>query len=97
MLRNKGEAFDLLLEDTFLVHMNHKEAVNTNNGIQNKEVIEKTKRRVLRSGMSYLVNELVSVKQGYPHDDISEVDFNTDFRVIPNSVFEKLIKFLDNE
>lgn len=57
-------------------------SINTNNGILNEEYLEKQKRMFMRETMQFFLDELITTKQEYPENDISDVNMITDFFII---------------
>lgn len=71
-------------------------AVNINqSGTLNEEKLNRERKLFLKSCVEDLAPELVSKKQGYPHDDISEVEFETDFVIIKRKDFDKVLKYIE--
>jgi len=88
---------EILEDDVFIVNFRHKTAVNINqSGTLNEEKLEKEKQVFFRFSTNYLVDELVEKTQHYPHDDISEVDFETDFVVIKRRHYDEIKEFVED-
>lgn len=83
-----------ILEDVLPVYSTQKHSINTNNGILNDEYLSYHKKAMLKKVIGYFSNELVNIKQGYPKNDLSEVEFSTDFIMIKRKEYTKLIDLI---
>lgn len=80
---NKGE--DIILYGT----MTH--SLNTNNGILNKDNLQFAKNTLLFDTIRNNT-ELIKVKQGYPQNDISDVELSLDAVMISRKRYEEFLK-----
>lgn len=98
---NKQIAMNILEDNAYTVHNYREDYINVNNnGILNEELLDKVRRRLLSESISYLAEDLVSKVQHYPEDDISKVEFETDFVVLKRSHFnilKELVNTLQDE
>lgn len=67
-------------------------SLNTNNGILNEDNLKFAKQTLLFDTIREHV-ELVKTKQGYPHNDISDVDMEINCVVMSRKRYNKLINF----
>ena len=82
---------DILEEKFFPVNYTLSTAVNINNsGVLNEEMLEKAKRAFVMETVGVWKDELVSAKQGYPVNDISDVTFDIDVVVLKRKDFDTL-------
>jgi hypothetical protein len=66
-------------------------------GIVHKESLERFKRTCGIEGFKYASSRLVKVKQGYPRMDDVDVEYSIDCVVLSRTVYDNLIKYLENE
>lgn len=92
---NKGKALNIL-EEAFTVYSQEEHAINTNNGILNEEYLKYHKKALLKKSIGYLAEELVKHRQGFPKDDISDVELKTDFVVLKRKEYDKLMNLIQN-
>lgn len=93
---SKNKILDILEDNIYPVNFRHKTAININqSGTLNKEKLEKEKRLFFKFATDYLIDEVVTKVQHYPHDDISEVDFETDIIVLKRKHFDKIKEFIE--
>lgn len=94
---NKEEILDVLDEDVYHVLVSHKSAVNINNsGTLNENKLERERQNVMMDAVRYLADELIKTRQGYPHGDVSEVDFSGDFVILKRKDYNLVKLFLEN-
>ena len=67
-------------------------SLNTNNGILNEDNLKFAKQTLLFDTIREHV-ELVKTKQGYPNNDISDVEMTIDCVVISRKRYNKLVNF----
>lgn len=91
---NKEKALDIL-DEAFIVHAEETHAINTNNGILNDEYLRYHKKQFLKKAVSYLTEEVVKHKQGFPNNDLSDVTLSTDFVVLTRKDFDKLTGIIE--
>jgi hypothetical protein len=64
-------------------------------GTINEDVLKHAKYACVMSGMKYVANHLVMVKKDYPRMDEIDVELEADFVILPQRVYNELIKYLD--
>ena len=84
-----------LLDDSFTVYNVAEDAIDTNNGLLNKQYLETRKEKLLTEAITYLTSELVTVKQEYPENNISDVTLTTDFVVIKREDFDAIKQYIE--
>lgn len=93
---SKEKVIDILEDNVYHVSMRHKTAININqSGTLNTEKLDKEKKLFFRASTVHLVEELVKKVQHYPHDDISEVDFEVDVVVLKRKHYDKIKQFIE--
>jgi len=71
-------------------------SLNLNNsGTLNQSNLEFAKKTLLFDLLREHANELVSHRQGYPENDISDVELKADFVIMGTEVYRKIIKLIE--
>lgn len=94
---HKNNILNILEEDVFPVYSIAKEAIDTNNGLLNKQYIEGRRKRQMVEVMSHLVDDLIHVKQEYPENNISDVTLTADFVIMKREDFDLIKDYIENE
>lgn len=93
---NKMDVGYLLDEEVFTVFNKEVASVNVNNNsIVNEDAVNKRKRALLRDAITYLTEELVTAKKGYPKKDIRDINLEVDCVVMNRSTFNKIKKYIN--
>lgn len=74
------------------IYAENKHVINTLNGVLNQDNVEFAKRTLLFDAVRQHT-ELVSVKQHYPQNDLSEVEMKLDVVVMSRKRYDRLMKF----
>lgn len=69
--------------------------INTNNGVLNNKLLEKEKRKLLTENITYITDEVVRKKQGYPVNDLSDVELSTDLAILKYKDYLKIKNYID--
>lgn len=71
-------------------------SLNLNNsGTLNKHSLEYTKRTMLFDLLREHVDQLVSHRQHYPQNDISDVELKVDFVIMDAEIYRKIVKLIE--
>ena len=84
-----------LIEDVDTVFSTAVDAIDTNNGILNRQYLESRKRKLFYDATAHLIYNLVEVEQGYPENNISDVKLTADFVVIKREDFELIKQYIE--
>tara|TARA_R110000851_G_scaffold296262_2_gene451340 strand:+ start:4573 stop:4848 length:276 start_codon:yes stop_codon:yes gene_type:complete len=71
--------------------------VNTDNGILNKEVLRKEKRKMFIDNLDYLVEQYVKVNKEYPVNNLSNVHLSLEVAVLEYEDFLEIKKYIDGD
>jgi hypothetical protein len=71
-------------------------SINTNNGILNKDFLDRRKKALIKRSIEHLADKHVFEFMYYPENDIADVDLTLDIVVIKRAHFDQL-KDLINE
>lgn len=96
-MMKKDKMISLLKDKIYQVHGVHNTAINVNNGILNERLLRRERKLFLQSTMSDLADNLVTKRQGYPQNDLSDVEFETDFVIMKRDDFNEVLKYIGNE
>lgn len=69
--------------------------IHTNNGLLNKTYLAKRKKIFFEKNTSYILNEVVKVKQHFPVDDVSTIDMSMDVVVLDRKDYEYMLNQLE--
>lgn len=94
-MRNKEKLQDLL-EDCFPVYNNKVVSTNINNGEDlNEKFVDKQENIFLRESIQHLKKQLIKKEEHYPEGDISDIQFTTEFFIIPRDKFLKIAELIN--
>lgn len=96
-MSSKEEILFKMQAEAFPVHIRHKTAIDTNNGVLNNDKLAREKRLALSNNMTYLTEELIKTKRSYPVNNISEVILEGDFVVVKRKDWKEVMKYIENE
>lgn len=94
-MTNKEKIQDILEECSPIYNLKNI-SINTNNGILNEEYLERQKNIFIKESIAHLRDSLIKINQGYPHNDISDIQMTTEFFIIPRKKFIELAELLNN-
>jgi hypothetical protein len=85
---------DMLEDDVYSVYAEETEYIDTNNGMLNETYINNRKKVLLKKSIEYLADEVVTTRQGYPHNDISEVKLSIDLVVMKRDDLDEILRYI---
>ncbi len=92
----KSDILNILEENTYSVSGQLHTAININqSGTLNKEKLERERLFYWKQLTSWLAPLLISKKQSYPYQDISNVEFNADFVIMKREDFETVKEYVE--
>jgi hypothetical protein len=91
----KEEILNILEEDVFTVYKEEKEYIDTNNGVLNERYLKNRKKLLLKQAVEYLTDEVVTAKQQYPVNNVSEVDMSIDLVVMKRKDLDYILKYIE--
>lgn len=95
-MKNK-ERLEDLLEEAFPVYNNKVISTNVNNGEDlNEKFVDKQENIFLRESIHHLKKQLIKKEEHYPEGDISDIQFTTEFFIIPRDKFLKITELINN-
>lgn len=93
---NKEKVLQILEENIYNINALHKTAININqSGTLNREKLEREKKRFFMYLTDFFINDIITEKQYYPENDISEVDFNADFVILKKDDYNSIKEYIE--
>lgn len=94
---NKEVTLRILEEDAYQVVGTLHTSVNANeSGTINRDKLRKEKEQYLKLLTSYLADDLITMKQQYPINDIVDVELNSDFVILTRRDFDYVKKYVES-
>jgi hypothetical protein len=86
---------DILTNDSVKLKESLNVTMNTKNGILDPIEVKINRGFCLIEALTNNVSDLITVDQGYPSNEKSEVEFNSDLVVLKSSDYNNIIKILN--
>ena len=86
---------DILEDRVYHVSTQMMTSINVNNGLLNKDMLERAKRSFIGQTVGVWKDELITTQESFPEDDISDVVFDIDVVLLKRKDFKLIKKYIE--
>lgn len=92
---DKQDILSIIEEEVLTVHAIEEDYIHTSNGLLNSKYLEKRKELFFDKNISYIIDDVVKVKQHFPENDVSTVTMSIDMVVMKREDLDKILKYIE--